>query len=597
MPKKPKKKPELHPVTQYATDICAGVIIANKWVRLACRRHLDDLKTGKKRGLYFDEAAADKVIDFFPSFLCFYEGAFDGQPFVLTPHQQFIVGSIFGWKRIRDGYRRFRTAYVEEAKGNGKSPLAGGIGLYGLGFDDEPGSEIYAAATTREQAGILFRDARLFAGGSEDLKTEFIIGQHNIAYVPGNSFFRPVSSEHRGLDGKKPHICLIDEIHEHPNDLVVRKMSAGTKTRRQALIFEITNAGYDRQSICFQHHEYTEKILEGTLTDDAWFGIMTGLDVCAACEADGKTIPQDGCPDCDDWRDPSTWEKANPNLHYLGAPFMDYLKRQVAQAQAMPSEENIVKRLNFCIWTESITKWIPSDKWNACAFQVDAEALKDRTCYGGLDLSTNIDLTAWVLVFPPVDDDGRYEILCRFFLPQNNMRERVARDKVPYDVWARQGFITLTPGNLIDYAFILAQIKQDSDDFHIAELAFDRWGSEKITTDLQDLGFEIDGKKSLVQFGQGYASMNAPTKDVEKMVIGKELAHGGNPVLTWMVSNVAIKMDPAGNQKPDKEKSTERIDGAVALIMAMARALLKGGPVKSAYDGMDSDQISERMRL
>jgi len=588
---------KLHAVTRYAMDITAGKIPANKWVTLACQRHLGDLESGHKRGLYFDEAAADHIIAFFAEFLLFYEGDFDGKSFILTPHQRFIVGSIFGWKRRIDGFRRFRTAYIEEAKGNGKSPLAGGVGLYGLAFDDEPGAEIYAAAVTREQAGILFRDARTFAEKSESLREMLDIDKHNIAYTAVNSFFRPVSSEHRGLDGKRPHIALIDEIHEHPNDLVVRKMSAGTKTRRQALIFEITNAGYNRHSICYQHHEYTAKILEGLVHDDAWFGCMTGLDVCLKCEADGKTTPQDGCPDCDDWRDETVWEKANPNLRYLGAPFRDYLRRQVDEAKSMPSQENIVRRLNFCVWTESITKWLPIDKWNACAFPVDPVALKGRICYGGLDLSTNQDLTAWVMVFPPNVEGGRYEILCRFFLPEDNMRERVHRDKVPYDVWARQGLITLTPGSLIDYGFILAQIEQDRTDFHIAELAFDRWGSQKITTDLQDIGFELEGDKSLIQFGQGFASMSAPTKEVERMVLAGEFAHGGNPVLSWMVSNVAIKFDPAGNKKPDKEKSIERIDGAVALIMATGRAMLRGGQEKSSYDGLSVDDIKKRMTL
>jgi len=994
-----KKKKPLHAVTQYARDIKAGKISANRWTRLACIRHLQDLNTGKKRGLYFDETAADHIIDFFPMFLKFYEGAFDGQPFYLTPNQQFIVGSIFGWKRKVDKCRRFRTVYCEMGKGQGKTPLAAGIGLYGLTFDDEPGGEIYAAAalaldtpvpipsgwsnignikvgdvlfddtgkkcnvtyvtdamlkhdcyrmefdgaspiiadgghlwetidkwsgngskgsrrvpvlrcesgrkavfclhnqkyyvckwsdpkreqkfkimlqnelkkspiknyrakkniratleimqnlyvpeywnkgkrsanhkipiakainlpdislpippyilgvwlgdgrsnggqlvchpsdieiidhikshgfdvtimpfdkklthftitglrtllrenqllnnkhipkiymrasikqrsellqglldtdgcatktgectfsninkriayglyeivqslgikahiskrppsklslkdgykrqpfyhisfrayadnpvfcmkrkrnrqrtkpkialqndfhyiknitpigsvpvkcievdspshlflagkdfipthnTTKEQAGILFRDARLYAEASEALKEILIIDKYNIANPGLNSFFRSISSEHRGLDGKRPHMALIDEIHEHRDDLVVRKMSAGMKGRREGLQFEITNSGYDRHSICFQHHEYTEKILEGTIEDDAWFGIMTGLDVCKKCEADGKTIPQDGCPDCDDWRDEAVWEKANPNLNYLGAPFKDYLRRQVEEAKAMPSQENIVKRLNFCIWTESISKWIPTDKWNACAFVVDPEKLKGRTAYGGLDLSTNIDLTAWVLVFPPEEEEGKYEVLCRFFLPEDNMRERVSKDKVPYDVWVRQGFITTTPGDLIDYAFILDQIDQDSKDFDIAELAFDRWGSSKITTDLQDLGFELEGKKSLIQFGQGYRSMSPAISDVETMVLGCNMAHGGNPVLNWMISNVAIKIDPAGNKKPDKEKSTERIDGAVALLMASARAMLKGGPIKSVYDGMDSKQISNRMAM
>lgn len=598
MPKKPKKNKIIHSVTQYAKDVIKGKILANKWIRLACARHLQDLKTGKKLGLYFDESAADHIIEFFPEFLAFYEGAFDGQPFYLTPSQQFIVGSLFGWKRKADGFRRFRTAYIEMAKGNGKSPLGAGIGLYCLIFDDEPGAEIYAAATTKDQAGVSFRDARLYAEGSEDLKQEGLdVGQYNIAFLAGNSFFRPVSSEHRGLDGKKPHYCLIDEIHEHPNDMVVRKMSAGTKTRRQSLIFEITNSGYDRKSICYQHHEYSEKILEGIIQDDSWFAFMSGLDVCEKCAVAGKTIPQDGCQDCDDWRDPNTWEKANPNLHYLGDPFLDYLRRQVEAAKAMPSQENLVKRLNFCIWVESITKWIPTDKWNACGFDVSRETLKGRICYGGLDLSSNTDLTAWLLLFPPESDGDRYEILCRYFLPEDNMTERVMRDKVPYDVWVREGYITLTPGNIIDYDFILAQIERDMTDYQIKELAFDRWGSAKITTDLQGLGFTLDGRDNiLVQFGQGYASMSAPTKEAEKMVLAGELAHGNNPVLTWNISNVAIRLDPAGNKKPDKEKSTERIDGAVVLIMAIGRAMLHQEP-KSVLDGLTKEEIIERISI
>mgnify|MGYP005624176331 FL=1 len=937
----------LDPATQYAEDIDSGKIIANKWMRLACARHLHDLDTCEERGLWFDYEAAQYVIDFFPSFLVFYEGDFDGEPFVLTPCQAFIIGSIFGWKREKDNFRRFRTAYIEMAKGQGKavaidtpvptptgwsrmeslgvgdevfdesgkvckvtavtgvlhdrdcfklsfsgggsivadaehmwrtnahrhhhrkvrvfpkttreifetlqacpngtkskfpmpkwnhridvtrplecpevslivdpyvlgvwlgdgdsdsaritcsdldyelietirargytakrnksnnkttgryriqstvgknlqtclrelnvlrnkhvpkvylrgsfhqrlellkglmdsdgscdingqceytsishglivgvsellrtfgvkfafstcrakiyekdcgvryriifrvyndfsifhlkrkysrlksppktrrinsgfmitgcdpvesvpvkcievdspshmylvgegmipthnSPLAGGIGLYCLVFDNEPGAEIYAAAVTREQAGILFRDARTFSEKSDALRDLLEIHRNNIAYVSQNSFFRPVSSEHRGLDGKRPHLALIDEIHEHSSDMVVRKMSAGTKTRRQSLMFEITNAGYDRHSICFQHHEYTEKVLEGIIKDDAWFGIITGLDVCPSCEDAGKTIPQDGCPDCDDWRDPAVWEKANPNLKYLGAPFEDYLKRQVDEAKEMASQENIVKRLNFCIWTESITRWMSADRWESCAINVDAEALRGRACYGGLDLSSNTDLTAWILVFPPEEEGERYEVLCRFFIPEDNLPERVRKDRVPYDVWARQGFITLTPGNIIDYAFILDQVRRDSEDYLIAELAFDRWGSQKITTDLQDIGFEIDGDKTLVQFGQGYASMSAPTKEVETMVLSGKLAHGGNPVLAWNVSNVSLKMDPAGNVKADKEKSVERIDGAVALIMAIGRAMLGGGAVRSAYDGLDYEEIRKRMSL
>lgn len=643
-----------HEITKYAKQILSGKIPANKWTRLSCARHIKDLK---RKDICFDEAAADHIISFFPRFLTFYEGAFDGEPFNLTPHQKFIVGSIFGWKNAKDGYRRFRTAYIEEGKGQGKSPMAGGIGLYCLIFDDEPGAEVYSAAVTRDQAGILFRDARLFAEASPLMRELLQVDKFNIAYLAQNSYFRPISSERRGLDGKRPHAVLVDEIHEHRNDIVVRKMSAGTKGRRQSLMLEITNAGYDRHSICFQHHEHTANILEGIVEDDAWFGLMTGLDTCEKHQNDGKTVPQDGCKECDDWRDPKVWVKANPNLEYLGQPFKDYLARQVAEAIAMPSQENIVKRLNFCIWTESITKWLSADKWNSCDFPVLPDELTGRTCYAGLDLSTNTDLTAYVLVFPPeshvpmtcqscgakhrqndlpvsstedVDDlgyficpdcepemwtrvpldgdegevdkiwraesfkirlisDGKYEILCRFFLPEDNMRERVQRDKVPFDVWAREGYISLTPGDFIDYGYILHQIKMDMGKYHIAELAFDRWGSAKIMTDLQDMGFLVDDKsplkqRSLIPFGQGYGSMNAPTKEVEKMVMGAEFAHGGNPVLAWNISNVAIKQDPAGNVKPDKEKAVERIDGAVALIMATGRAMLGHVPFKSQYE-------------
>jgi phage terminase large subunit-like protein len=558
-------------VDLYAEAVARGEVVVNKWVKLACRRHIEDRITGKARGLTFNPEEAKRAIDFFPQFLVFYEGAFDGLPFNLLPFQQFIVGSLFGWQTA-DGFRRFRTAYVEMGKGSGKSPLAAGIGLYGLVADGESGAEIYSAATTRDQAGILFRDAKAFAQGSPALLRRLTVDKGNIAYLARKSYFRPVSSEHRGLDGKRPHIALIDEVHEHPSAMVVDKMRAGTKGRTQALIFEITNAGYDRHSVCYQHHEYTEKILEGVIENDNWFGYMAGLDVCEACAADGKSIPDDGCPGCDSWKDESKWVKANPGLDVI-IP-RKYLREQVAEATEMPSKENIVKRLNFCIWTESVTKWLSMEKWNACGDAVDAEVLKGRTCYAGLDLSSVSDVTAWIKVFPPEKIGGKYSVLCRFFIPEDNMRDRVRKDKVPYDVWVRQGFITTTPGNIIDYAFILAAIEQDTKDYDIQELAFDRWGSQKITTDLQGLGFEVEGKKSLIQFGQGFASMAAPTKELEKMVLAGEIAHGGNPVLAWMVSNTVVRMDPAGNQKPDKEKSTERIDGVVGLIMAIARAML-----------------------
>ena len=587
-------KKKLHPVTKYATDIVKGKIIGNKWVRLACARHLKDLK---RKDIYFSEPTADFVIDFFKDYLVFYEGSFDGMPFILTPNQKFIVGSIFGWKIIQKNVekkywlRRFKTAYIEMGKGNGKSPLAAGIGLYGLTFDEEAGAEIYAAATQRDQAGILFRDARLYAEGSDSLKEMLIIDRHNIANPETNSFFRPVSSEHKGLDGKKPHMALIDEIHEHPNDLVVRKMSAGAKTRRQNLTFEITNSGYDRHSICYQHHEYTEKILEGLIKDDSWFGLMTGLDVCDKCEAEGKTIPQDGCSDCDDWRDPQAWIKANPNMHYLGKPFMTYLKRQVAEAKEMPLQESIVKRLNFCVWTEGITKWILADKWNACDDRsLNIEDYIGMPCYAAFDLATRWDIAALILLF--ILENNDFAIFGKYYLPEDTIRESKNQQ---YKRWVQDRIITQTPGARTDFKFIEDDIKLLDEKYHILQLAYDPKEATYLVNNLMDWMKE----DTCVEINQGAALMSEPMKELEARVIAKQIWHNGDPVLAWMMSNVVLKEHRGGPVKyyyPTKTSAENKIDGAIALIMAIGRAMLQTD-TKSIYEGLTAKEIQERMTI
>lgn len=585
------KSRKIHPTTQYALDITFGKIPANKWTRLSCRRHLDDLEKGKDRGLYFDETAANHIITFFQGdkntepFLYFYEGAFDGKPFILTPHQKFIVGSIFGWKRKSDDCRRFRNAYIEEAKGQGKSPLAGGIGLYGLAFDDEPGAEIYSAAVTRDQAGILFRDARTFAEKSPSLREMLKIDQHNISYIAENSYFRSVSSEHRGLDGKRPHMALIDEIHEHPNEMVVEKMIAGTKGRRQALIFEITNSGVDRQSICYQHHEYSQKILEGIFPDDSWFCIMTGLDVCQKCESEGKTIPQDGCPDCDDWRNPDVWEKANPNLKYLGKPFYDYLGRQVNKANEMVSQQNLVKRLNFCIWTESITKWISADAWNACADRnLCLEDFAGEPCYLAFDLANKIDISALVQVFYI---DNELFAFGRYYLPEETIiRSRI----VQYRQWVREGRIIKTPGAMTDYRFIEDDIKQIDKVNPILELAFDPHEATYLVNNLM----VWLGEDRCIEIKQGPALISEPMKQLEGLVYDKKIHHNGDPVLAWNISNVVKKEGRTGGPVkfyyPTKTHEDNKIDGAMALIMGVGRAMLHNVPMKSAY-GLEGAEV------
>lgn len=581
------KSKKIHPTTQYALDVTSGKIIANKWTMLACKRHLDDLEHGEDRGLYFDEAAANHIIMFFEEFLVFYEGEFDGKPFILTTWQKFLLGSVFGWKKKPNGYRRFKTVYVETGKGSGKSPVAAGVGLYGMCFDDEPGSEVYAAAVTREQAGILFRDAVTFAEKSSSLRDFLDINKHNIAYIAENSFFRPVSSEHRGLDGKRPHIALIDEIHEHPNDLVVRKMSAGTKTRRNPLIFEITNSGYDRNSVCYQHHDYTTKILEGIVKNDDWFGLISGLDICPKCESEGKTVPQDGCPDCDDWRDEKVWIKANPNIEYFGKPFNDYLRRQVDEAKAMPSQENIVKRLNFCIWTESIIKWVSSDAWNACADRnLRIEDFTGESCYLSFDLANKIDISALIKTF--IVNDKLY-VFGRYYLPEETiLRSRI----VHYRQWVKEGRIIVTPGAMTDYKYIEDDINNINKINPILEIAFDPHEATYLVNNIMTWL----GEDRCIQINQGPALISEPMKQLEGLIYDKKINHNGDPVLAWMISNVVKKEGRSGGPVkfyyPTKTHEDNKIDGAMALIMGVGRAMLRQGPIKSAYEDLAANILT-----
>ncbi len=584
---------KLHPVEEYARKVIAKKILACRWVRLACERHIRDLRkygTKPSRIIWFDKKSAQDAIDFFPKFLVFYEGDFDGKPFELELWQKFIIGSIFGWKR--GDYRRFRTAYIEIAKGNGKSPMAAGIGLFGLIADSEPGAEIYAAATMREQAGILFRDAKAFVDGSPSLSKKLNVGVGNISYEGTNSFFRPVSSEHRGLDGKRPHIALIDEIHEHPNAMVVNKMRAGTKGRRQALIFEITNAGYNRHSICFQHHEYTEKICEGIFENDAWFGFMTGLDVCDKCAAEGKTIPVDNCPNCDFWQDEKVWIKANPNL---GVSIQkSYIKEQVDEATKMPSNENIVKRLNFCIWTESVTRWITIEAWNICA-ESDLNLVNfiGQPCYMAFDLANKIDISALIMVFIREDE---LVVFGRYYLPEDTIK----RSKIQqYERWVKENRIIQTPGAMTDYQYIENDIKKINENHPILELAYDPHEATYLVNNIMEW-LESDPKdpKICISINQGPAQISEPMKQLEGLVYNKKIHHNGDPVLTWMVSNV-VKREGRGSTPikyyyPTKTSEDNKIDGAVAMIMGIGRAMLKT-ETKSAYDGMTAEQIKERM--
>jgi phage terminase large subunit-like protein len=539
-------------VKAYAHAVTKGRIIAGPWVRLACARHLRDMKERAKTGLEWRLELSEKAIDFFVEVLVLE----DGRQFKLEPFQQFIVGSLAGW--YSDGFRRFRTGYIEMGKGSGKSPLAAGICLYGLIADGEKAAEVYSAATTQDQARIVWRDADRMVEQSPELREAVHRGAACLSYGSPESVFRPVSSEHKGLDGKRVHIAAVDELHEHPSALVVDKIRAGTKGRRNALIFEITNSGWDRHSVCWEHHEYSLKVLQGIIVNPSWFAYV--------CALDEKDL----------WTDPKVWLKANPGLG-VTIPH-SYLAEQVAEAVGMPSKENIVRRLNFCEWTEQSTRAIPMEEWQRGSAPIDVAMLRGRRCFGGMDLAKVNDLSAFVLLFPPVAVGELWKALCWFWVPEDDIRARGLRDRVPYDVWVRGGFITATPGNVTDFGFIESKILELSGMFDIAEIGYDRTFAGEIVQSLLSEGL------AMVEFGQGFISMSAPTAEMLRMLKGGELQHGGNPVLTWNASNLATAQDAAGNLKPDKEHSYERIDGIVALLNALGRAVVDPREGPSVYD-------------
>lgn len=544
------------PATKYAREVVKGKIVAGKWVRFACERHLRDLEEGPKRGLVWRPEKAEHVFGFFRA-LRLADGEHAGAPFELGGWQKFIVGCLFGWYGV-DGYRRFRTSYTEIGKGNGKTPLAAGLGLYMMIGEGAHGAECYSAAVGRDQAGIMFRDAVRFRQASPALVNATVEHAANISFPALGSFFRPISSEGRGLDGKRVFFAGVDELHEHASSVVLDKMRAGTKGWPDALIFMITNSGYDRHSVCYQQHEYSLKVLEGVIQNDAHFAY-----VCALDDDDLLPDPKTGL---ERWMvDERCWLKVNPNLGVSIQP--RYLRELVAEAREMPSKRNIVARLNFCVWTEQATRWLPMEKWDACAEPVVPADLIGRECFGGLDLATVNDLAALAWVFPPVAAGERWKVLVRFWIPDENIAQRVKKARVPYDVWVRQGLVEATPGNVIDYDVIRARILQDCEQFRVREIAIDRWNATQISTQLQEEGLTVS------LFGQGFASMSAPSKELERLVTGEELAHGGNAVLRWNASNCAAAQDPAGNIKPDKAKSSEKIDGIVATIMALGRAI------------------------
>lgn len=534
----------VHPAEVYVSDVLAGRVVACRWVRLACERHRRDLLEGQARGLVFRPKAGRHVLDFF-RFLRHSKGEWAGSVVRLEPWEQAILWILFGWFRA-DGTRRFRTAYLEVARKNGKSTLAAGVGLYLLIGDREPGAEVYAAATKRAQAKLVFDEATRMVKRSPSLRRRIRCFRDNLHIEGSASKMEPLGRDADTMDGLNVHGAVIDELHAHKTDDVWGVLETATGSRRQPLIFGITTAGFYRDGFCFRLREYLLKVLDGVVCDDAFFGMVFTLD------------------EGDDWADEGNWVKANPNLG-VSVKLSDLRdKAQRAASIGSALTHFLTKHLN--VWTNAAELWIHPERWRACGEAFDEGALAGRACYAGLDLSNTLDLTAWVLVFPPLDDDPRFVVLPRFWVPEDAIEERRRNERVPYDQWVREGWITAIPGAVIDYEWIFAQIDRDAQMFDVREVGYDRWGAAQVYLRLEKAGL------TTVQIGQGFQSMSAPMKELEKLVASRGIRHGDHPVLTWNMHNLVASVDPAGNLKPDKRRSREKIDGAVALVMGLDRA-------------------------
>lgn len=564
------------PTTAYAKAVVSGKEVAGPHVRAACERHLRDLVEGPKRGLYFDTDASEHVFGFFRDVLRLSEGQFEGNPFELHPAQRFIVGSIFGWRR-KDGTRRFRRAYVEIGKGNGKSPLAGGIGLYGLVADDEAGAEVYAAAARKEQAAILFRDAVKMRRQSPALVRRVQPSggpgrEFNLAYLPNASFFRPISREAgKTGSGPRPHMALCDEVHEHPDRGIMEMLERGFKFRRQPLLLMITNSGSDRNSVCWEEHEHAVKVAHGEVQDDTTFSYVCSLD-------DGD----------DPLADPTCWRKANPLLGTILTE--EYLAGVVAQAKAIPGKLNGILRLHFCVWTDAERAWISTDSWKACEDPtMRLEDFEGEPVWCGLDLSATKDLTATAYVFRDgVDEEGRpkFALFARGYTPADTLAQRAMLDKAPYEVWARPndnpdhgpvGVVHLValPGPKVRYDHVAADLVEMAERFDVQAVAYDRFLIKHFEDALDETGATLP----IIEHPQGTNQrkdsplwMPGSIDMLETLILEKRIRIQVNPALRSAVAGACFWTSPAGLRRFEKQRATQRIDLAVAAAMAIGAA-------------------------
>lgn len=547
--------------------------IPGKFERLAIERSIRDhalaaAPGGHPKGYVFDEAEAARPIQFLEGYCRHHKGKWAGSPLLLEGWQKWALREIFGWRRP-DGSRRFRTGYMEVPRKNGKSEIAGGLGLYLEGADGEAGAEVYSAATKLDQARIVWETAREMIARSPDLRRNFRVYQSSIVKNSDtSSFFKPLGADSKSLDGLNPHGVIIDELHAHKNRKVWDVLQSALGAREQPLTIVITTAGeFDPESIGWEKHEYAGHVLEGTIEDDAFFAVIYAADPppegMPAAELEGYYYREE------------VQRQANPNFGISVKP--SQLAERAAEARVLPSSapEYLAKHLN--VWTQTSSRWLRLDRWAACepapldrAGAVAREAsLVGKVCHGGLDLADKLDLNALALAFV----DGPFvDLILRFWLPETTFREYVKKNQAHWLQWKEAGWLTITPGNVVDHGFIRAEVNALAKRYSLQTVGFDPWGATQLSIDLANDGIKM------VETRQGYATLSEPSKNLEAKVMDAQIRHANNPVLRFCAANAVVVKDPAGNVKPDKSSKNGKIDGIVASIMALARATLGEPP-------------------
>jgi len=553
----------LKAMDQYIDEVINVEVITGRYERLAVERHLNDLMKGGDRSLVFDEVAVAHFFQFF-SFLKHSKGSLAGKQIVLEGWQCFLFAMLFGWKKA-DGTRRFNEAYNKVARKNGKTTIISGMGNYGLTKDGEGGPEIYAVATRRDQAKQIFDEAKNMARQSRELKKRLDIRRGEMLNHDNSGKFVPLSADANSLDGLNPHMGLVDEVHAHKTAELVNVIKSAFGARSQWLLAYITTSGFIRGGIDDQLHAYAESVLNGQVEDDSFFAVIFSID------------------DGDDYFDEANWRKANPNLGVSVS--LDYLRNMAKHAKEIPSQRSnfLTKHLNVRVNVSE--SWVDIESWNQCEQAYSLQEMAEcTTVYGGLDLASVGDITSLGLVgeLP----NGKRRVFSINWLPEDAVMKRVHQARVPYDHWASRGFLETTPGNVADYSFIRKTINEVAGLVNIQAIAFDRWNSSQLINDLLDDGI------NMLSMGQGYKSISPAMKELERNYISGQLEHNGNPVLSWAMGNVVATKDPAENIKADKSKAEEKIDPAMALIMAFG-ALVNVEPEESLDDFLNNPIVIE----